>query len=272
MILSTILNVKKSQVIKSSLIINELKKKKTEKIVLNSGSNNLDKVLGGGFYSGKKYLIFGANMTGKTQLCHQICVQAFKHFSSEEGGKKVKLSIYLDTENTFRPERIREIAIANNLDDKKVLESILVGKIMSNSTLLFSLNEAEVKIKEDNNPLLVIDSLNNHFRSELGDKNFSFYKTKTTFLKILTKLDEITKKFNLITIGTAQIAPNFVDEAIIKELPVGHQYLNHFFTEQVYLDYKGEKKGYAQLVNSSQFPEKKLLYKITTEGIKDLKI
>lgn len=106
---------------------------------------------------------------------------------------------------------------------------------------------------------------------ELGNKNLSFFKTKALFLKILNKITELTKKFNLITIATAQIAPNFVENSVITDVPVGNQFLNHFFTEYLYLA-KYEKNNYVQLVNSSLFPEKKLLYRIALEGIKDYKI
>ena len=36
--------------------------------------------------------------------------------------------MYIDTENTFRPERIVSIAMARNLDPDKALENIIVAK------------------------------------------------------------------------------------------------------------------------------------------------
>ncbi|GAH71150.1 unnamed protein product [marine sediment metagenome] len=91
-------------------------------------------------------------------------------------------------------------------------------------------------------------------------------------LYYLNKLNELTKKHNLITIATAQVAPNFVKEAIIRDLPVGNQFLNHFFTEYIYLRKRNEESYFVHLVNSSLFRENKLPYKITSEGIKDYKI
>lgn len=268
---SKILDVKKEQIFDSAAIVKEFSVNKGKITVLSSGSKNIDKVLGGGFHAGKNYLIFGASVTGKTQLCHQICIQAFKCFSSDISENVFKFIVYLDTENTFRPERIRDMSIASDLNYQDVLKNILVAKIMSDTTLLFSLSEVEKKIKENNTHALIIDSINNYYRLELGNKNLSFFKTKALFLKILNKITELTKKFNLITIATAQIAPNFVENSVITDVPVGNQFLNHFFTEYLYLA-KYEKNNYVQLVNSSLFPEKKLLYRIALEGIKDYKI
>ena len=78
--------------------------------------------------------------------------------------------------------------------------------------------------------------------------------------------------YNLITIVTAQVSSNFVRDSVIRVLPAGNQFLNHFFSEYIYLSFKKEGKSYVHLVNSLKFPEKKLLYQITTEGIQDYKI
>ncbi len=253
----------------------DLKKKSSEtgeeKVILSTGSKNFDKILGGGFYSGKNYLIFGANKTGKTQLSHQICIQAYKQFSTskiKENKISSLLIYYLDTENTFRPERLKELTATNNIEYDGVLKTILVANIMSNSALLLTLKNLADKIDQDNNIVLIIDSLNNYFRSEQGNKEISFHKIKTTFTEILKKINEITNKYNIITIATAQITPNFIDNSIIENIPVGNQYLNHFFSECLFLSYK-DGKNYVHLVNSESMPERKLPYKITSSGIED---
>ncbi len=264
-----ILNVKKEQVLETKFIVVDSFNDKREKISLSSGLKNFDNVLGEGFCSGKKYLIYGANKTGKTQLCHQICNQAFKLFSIDLNKKGFKFSIYIDTENTFRPERIREISKLYDLSYDSLLKSILIVKIMNNSTLLFSLNRVEEEIKKHRYRVLIIDSLNNHYRSEQGDKNISFYETRNLFIKILKKISELTKKYNLITVTTAQVAPNYLESAIIKELPVGNQFLNHFFTEYLYLNLNDENENQVYLTNSNFLPEKILPYVITKDGLKD---
>jgi len=272
MYLHDILEIKESQVITPSQIISISKDQLKDQIILPLDSRNFDEVIGGGFYSKKKYLIFGSNKTGKTQLCHQLCVQSYKHLNKILGTGHSKYTFYFDTENTFRPERIRELLADSEFEIHRVLESVLVSKIMSNSAFLLTLKDFEKTIKKNRGGLLIIDSINNHFRSELGNRNISFNKAKDVFLKILNKIDEFTLKYNLITIATSQVASNFSEKAIIREIPVGNQYLNHFFSEYVYLRKKDKEMNFIQLVNSLNLSEKKILYKITSKGIQDHKI
>ena len=86
--------------------------------------------------------------------------------------------------------------------------------------------------------MIIVDSINNYYRLERGDKKISFFKARTTFLRILEKINILTQKYNLITILTAQVTPNFNENAIVKEIPVGMQYLNNYFSEFLYLRYK----------------------------------
>ncbi len=229
-----------------------------DRFLLPTGSTHFNTILKGGFHTGM-YLIFGANRTGKTQFCHQMCLQAYIASSS---------SIYIDSENTFRPERIKELCTAQGVDEKQAMKSILVAKVLSNSTLLLKLNEVDKKLETSNTKLLIIDSINNHFRADQGAINTSHYELKKNFLKILQKLSDITQKHNVVLLATAQISPNFIEKPIIKENPVGLQYLNHFFSEFLYL-IRNSGKNYVHLVNSKSLPENKLPYMITTRGIED---
>ena len=115
-------------------------------IHISTNSQSLDSVLGGGFFFGKTYLIFGANSAGKTQLIHQLCIQAYKQLiesNLNQTTEDLNRIYYLDTENTFRPERIKELATSRNIEYNKILKSILVAKIRSNSALLMSLKNIE---------------------------------------------------------------------------------------------------------------------------------
>jgi len=257
------LNLRNTKILTSKHILDQIQIKKKKEFVFNTGSNNFDKVLGGGFHSSKMYLIFGANKTGKTQLCHQMCIQAYKRASK---------SIYFDSENTFRPERIKELAITQSLNYQDTLKNILVSKVMSTSVLFMKLNDVEEIIKKENIKIIFIDSINNHYRVDQSNRNLSFNKVKTTFLKILEQLNYLTNKNNLIVIATAQITPSFIDNVILNEYPVGIQFLNHYFSELLYLSYKEKESGYVHLINSHSLPEKKILYKIATKGIEDFKL
>jgi len=267
-----ILEIKKHQIIDHTEVESLSRNKKKREIILPLGPRNFDDVLEGGFYSGKKYVIFGPNKTGKTQLCHQLCVQAYKQFHKIFDSKNIKFIYYLDTENTFRPERIEELLTPSEHEIERVLKSILISKIMSNSVLLLALKDFEKFMIQEAGGILIIDTINNHFRSDLSNKKIVFQRAKDKFLSVLKKVDELTNKFNLITIMTSQVATNFARDAIIRELPVGYQFLNHYFSEYIYLSIKNKEKNFAHLVNSLNHPEKKVLYNITSKGIQDYKI
>ena len=149
------------------------------KYVLTSGAKNFDETLGGGFYKGKKYLIFGSNKTGKTQLCHQLCVQAYIQLSRLNEKSKImnkQFVFYFDTENTFRPERLKELIKTRNLDYDRMLKCIFVSKIMSNTAFILKLDEVEDILENNDIKMLIIDSINNYYRLERGDKKISFFK------------------------------------------------------------------------------------------------
>jgi DNA repair protein RadA len=272
---SEILEINDKQIKRKREIFSGFEVSRKHKQVLNTGSKNFDDLLGGGFQSLTKYLIFGANKTGKTQLCHQLCVQAYIQFSrifERNKKKKQEFIYYFDTENTFRPERIRELILNSEIEYKELLKKILVSKIMSNSAMLLSLKELEKMLKMNDISILIIDTLNNHYNSELANKQMSPYITRKTFIKILDKINQLTMDYNLITITTAQVISNLNRESSIRALPSGNQLLNQYFSEYLYLYYKEQDKRYVQLVNSLNLPEKRFLYKITSSGIQDYKL
>jgi RecA/RadA recombinase len=74
---------------------------------LQTGSKALDALLQGGMETGSLTELFGEFRTGKTQLCHTLCVTA--QLPLDQGGGEGK-ALYIDTEGTFRPERLQAIA------------------------------------------------------------------------------------------------------------------------------------------------------------------
>jgi RecA/RadA recombinase len=258
--------IDKQRILEKSLVF------KNQQYFLPVGNRNFDNVLGGGFSSKNQYLIFGENNTGKTLLCHQLCVQSYIHFlnlNKTTDYSEFHFIFYFDTENTFRPERLEELVNKYDINYYRFLKTILVSKIMSNSALLLSLNQLEDHLKKNQYNVLIIDTLNNHYGSELANKNISSNKVKTVFLKILNKIHTLTEKYNLITISTAQVVSNIVQEASLRVTPVGNDLLNQYFSEYLYLDYSSQDKRYIHLVNSMNLPEKRSPYKITSTGIED---
>ena len=102
------------------------KRKKLHKIT--TGSSHLDELFGGGIETSCLVEFYGEFRTGKTQLCHQLCVNT--QLSNNEFGLEGN-ALYIDTEGTFRPERIIQMAEGLGLDYNAVLENITYTRIYS---------------------------------------------------------------------------------------------------------------------------------------------
>lgn len=99
--------------------------KRSEIIQLTTGSKELDKLLQGGIETGSITEMFGEFRTGKTQLCHQLAVTC--QLPIDMGGGEGK-ALYIDTEGTFRPERLLAIAERYGLNGSDVLDNVACAR------------------------------------------------------------------------------------------------------------------------------------------------
>lgn len=142
-----------------------LKREKIRRIT--TGSKNLDTLLQGGIESMSITEVFGEFRTGKTQLSHTLCVTA--QMSSEVGGGQGKVA-YIDTENTFRPERIKSIAERYNMDPAETLDNIIVARAYTVDHLNQLLMFAAAKMYEEEYALLIVDSIMAPFRVDFSGR------------------------------------------------------------------------------------------------------
>lgn len=99
--------------------------KRQSVINLTTGSTEFDKLLGGGIETGSLTEIFGEFRTGKTQICHTLCITC--QLPKEKGGGEGK-AMYIDTEGTFRPERLASIAERFGLDPQECMENVAYAR------------------------------------------------------------------------------------------------------------------------------------------------
>ena len=130
---------------------------------LSSGSKAFDELMGGGLESQSIIEFFGEFGSGKTQICFQLAVNATRPV--EEGGLNGDVFI-IDTENTFRPERIVQMAVALDLDPEEVLKKIHVARAFNSHHQMLLVEKANELAHEMNVKLLIVDSLTAHFRAE----------------------------------------------------------------------------------------------------------
>lgn len=123
----------------------EIHAKRSELISLTSGSRELDKLLGGGFETGSITEIFGEFRTGKTQICHSLAVTCQLPIS--QGGGEGKC-MYIDTEGTFRPERLLAVAEKFKMDGQLVLDNVAFARAFNTDHQLQLLVQASAMMAE----------------------------------------------------------------------------------------------------------------------------
>ena len=97
-------------------------------MTITTGSSDLDTLLKGGFEAGSITEMYGEFRTGKTQLCHTLCVTC--QLPTKDGGG-AGMAMYIDTEGTFRPERLVPIAERYGLDAQQVMDNVAFARAHS---------------------------------------------------------------------------------------------------------------------------------------------
>ena len=110
---------------------------------------------------------FGEFRTGKTQLSHTLAVTA--QLPRAQGGGQGKV-LFIDTENTFRPERIKSISERYNLDPEQVLQNIMVGRAFTVDAMISLLTQGASVMVEDQYSLLIVDSIMAPFRVDYSGR------------------------------------------------------------------------------------------------------
>ncbi len=232
---------------------------------ITTGSKSLDNLLGGGIETQGTTEFYGEYRTGKTQICHTVAVTV--QLPEEEGGLEGK-ALYIDTEGTFRPERIIPIARRFGLDPDNVLRNIIVSRVFSTDHQIEVVRKAKKLIPTENIKLLVVDSLTNHFRAEyVGIDTLASRQQKLNVH--LHDLNRIAYAFNIAVIVTNQVVTN---PGIFYGNPtqaIGGHIVAHNITTRVSLRKGKGNKRVARLEDSPYLPENESVFEISDEGIID---
>ena len=230
------------------------------------GNKELDDMVGGGLEAGSITEFYGEFGSGKSQICHQLAVNL--QLPPEQGGLGGKV-LWLDTEATFRPERIHEMALSAGLDPESILENILTARAYNAAHQMLLLENAEKMIKEENIKMLIIDSLMVHFRSEYIGRG-KLAERQQKLAQHLSKLHRLTDIYQLISVVTNQVMSRpdilFGDPTA----PVGGHILGHSTTTRIYLRKSKGDTRVGRVVDSPCLPLGEARFMITKEGLQDV--
>lgn len=234
---------------------------------ITTGSKALDNLLGGGGIETQAITeAHGAFGSSKTQLGLQLAVNV--QLPKDKGGLEGKV-IFIDTEGTFRPERIIELAKAAGLDPQKALSSVLVARAYNSDHQIVLVEKADGIIRKNNVKLLIVDSLTSAFRSDyVGRGTLADRQQKLN--RHLHKLQRLADVHNIAVYVTNQVMARpdvlFGDPTA----PIGGHVLGHQATYRLYLRKSKEDKRIAKLIDSPYLPEGEAIFRVTSEGIKDV--
>jgi DNA repair protein RadA len=233
---------------------------------ISTGAKNFDDLLGGGVETKAVTEVYGEFGTGKTQLCHTLCVMVQQ--PKLVGGLSGK-AIYIDTENTFRPERIVSIAKARGLNPDRVLEGIIVAKAYNSAHQELIIAETGPVIDQQGIKLVIVDSAVAHYRAEfLGRATLSERQQRLNkFMHILVRMAE-TYEVAVIVTNQIQSSPDaYFGDAV---RPTGGNVVAHTSTYRIYLKRSSGKNRIARMVDSPYHAEREVLFTLTEKGISDV--
>jgi DNA repair protein RadA len=233
---------------------------------ISTGARNFDDLLGGGVETKAVTEVYGEFGTGKTQLCHTLCVMVQQPKTA--GGLSGK-AIYIDTENTFRPERIVSIARARGVNPERALEGIVVAKAYNSAHQELIIEETGPVIDEQGIKLVIVDSAVAHYRAEfLGRATLSERQQRLNkFMHILVRMAE-TYEVAVVVTNQIQSSPDayFGDAA----RPTGGNVVAHTSTYRIYLKRSSGKNRIARMVDSPYHAEREVLFTLADRGISDV--
>jgi DNA repair protein RadA len=234
---------------------------------LTTASKQVDELLGGGLETQTITEFYGEYGVGKSILCHQLAVNV--QLPEEKGGLN-GAALYIDTENTFRPEWIVRMATAIGLDPTETAKKIIYSEAFNSDHQILVLEKADKVIQENNVKLIIVDSLTAHFRSEyLGREMLAERQQKLN--SHLHRLVRLSRAFNACAVVTNQVMSRPDAFFAMAVEPVGGHIVSHTTHTRIFL--RRTASGpvrICKLISSPYLPEGERIFKITEEGVKDI--
>lgn len=232
---------------------------------ITTGSKELDELIGGGVETNAITEAYGKFSSGKSQIGFQLSVNV--QLPKKDGGLEGN-TLFIDTEGTFRPERITSMAKAAGMDPQQALENIIVVRATTTEQQILTVERANKLIQEKNVKLIIVDSLTSLFRAEFMGRG-ALSERQQKLNSHIHKLQILADKFNIAVYITNQVMDNpgilFGDPTT----PIGGNVLAHAAATRLYLRKSKEEKRIVRLVDSPSQPEGECVIHVSSDGIKD---
>ncbi|RMG21810.1 MAG: DNA repair and recombination protein RadA [Methanobacteriota archaeon] len=231
----------------------------------------IDELGNGGVRRGETYELFGSFRSGKSQLCHQLAVTV--QLPPELGGLGKK-AVYIDTEGTFSPSRI--VQIANRFKEQKgwdkPVEDVLRDVMYARAKNSDGQQAAVIKLLEflgkcpDEFGLVIVDSVTAHFRAEYAGRG-TLAERQQILNAHLNSLHRIADTYNVAVVVTNQVQANPAQFFGDPTTAVGGNIMGHWAGTRFYLRKSKGEKRVIKVFDSPVLPESEAVFEITGQGI-----
>jgi len=235
---------------------------------ITTGSKNLDALLGGkGIEACAMTEAYGAFSSGKSQLAFSLAVNV--QLPKEQGGLNGK-AVFIDTEGTFSPSRIRQIADGLGASPEKVLKNILVARAFNADHQILLVDKITELIKEQDEPikLVIVDSLTAHFRAEFSGRG-QLADRQQKLNRYLHQLTKLAEQHKLAIYVTNQVISNPAMMFGDPTTHVGGNIVGHAAKVRLYLRKGKQGSRVAKMIDAPNLPENECQFWVTEQGVKD---
>jgi len=242
-------------------------KKRESVFYITTGSQNFNELLGGkGVESRSITEAFGAYGSGKTQLGLTLAVNV--QLPLEKGGANGKC-VFIDTEGTFRPARIKQIAEGIGANPEKVLKNILVARAFNSDHQILLLEKVSEMIKAGEPiKLMIIDSLTAHFRAEYAGRG-QLADRQQKLNRYMHDLMKLAETHNLAVFVTNQVMANPAQMFGDPTTAIGGNIVGHASTYRIYLRRGKQGSRVGKLIDSPNLPDNECMFFLSEAGVVD---
>ncbi|OLY79567.1 DNA repair protein RAD51-like protein, partial [Smittium mucronatum] len=245
--------------------------RRSEMISITTGSTELDKLLGGGFETGSITELFGEFRTGKSQICHTLAVTC--QLPVDMGGGEGKC-LYIDTEGTFRTNRILDVANRFGLEGSEVLDNIAYARAYNSDHQTALLIQASAMMSESRFALLIVDSATSLYRTDYSGRG-ELSARQMHMARFLRMLLRLADEFGVAVVITNQVVAQ-VDGGMAMftadpKKPIGGNIIAHASTTRLSLRKGRGENRICKIYDSPCLPEAEAMFAITEGGINDAK-
>ncbi|RZF33890.1 hypothetical protein LSTR_LSTR009914 [Laodelphax striatellus] len=248
----------------------EFHQKRSEIIQLTTGSKELDRLLAGGIETGSITEIFGEFRTGKTQICHTLAVTC--QLPIEQGGGEGKC-LYIDTEGTFRPERLLAVAERYKLTGSDVLDNVAYARAYNSDHQTNLLLTASAMMAESRYALLIVDSAMALYRTDYSGRG-ELSARQNHLARFLRMLLRLADEFGVAVVITNQVVAQVDGAAMFAadpKKPIGGNIMAHASTTRLYLRKGRGETRICKIYDSPCLPETEAMFSINADGVGDPK-